>query len=54
MYALPIWASKPHLSCAGCKKGRAGGVVGGKIGGKKGRSSERGGTGAFGVVAASI
>ena len=36
------------------KKSRAGGVAGGEIGGKKGRSSKRGGAGAFGVITTSI
>ena len=54
MYALPVWAFKPYLSCTGYKKGRAGGVAGGEIGGKKGRSSGRSGTGASSIVAAFI
>ena len=51
---MPIWVFKPHLSYTSCRKNRAGGVVGGEISGKKGRSSKRGGAGAFSVVAAFI
>ena len=54
MYALPIWAPKLHLSHTGCKKSKTDRAVGSKIGRKKGRSSKRGGTGAFSVVIASI
>ena len=54
MYTLPVWAFKPYLSCASCRKDRADGAVGGKIGRKKGRSSRRGGAGAFSIVAAFI
>ena len=54
MYALPVWAFKPHLSCTNCEKDRAGGAAGGEIGGKKGKSSRRGGAEAFSVVTISI
>jgi hypothetical protein len=54
MYALPMWAPKPHLRCASCGKSRVSGAAGGEMGGKKGRSSGRGGAGVFSVITASI
>ena len=54
MYALLVWAPKPHLTYAGCGKGRAGGVVSSEIGKKKGKNSKRGGARAFSVIAASV
>ena len=47
-------APKPHLSCAGCGKDRAGGVAGSEMGGKKNRSSGRGSAGASNIVAVSV
>ena len=49
-----MWALKPYLNRTGCKKGKAGRAVGGKVGGKKGRSSKRGGTRVFSIIATSI
>ena len=54
MYALLVWAFKPYLSYTSCGKGRAGRAVSGKICRKKGRSSKRGGVGAFSIVATFI
>ena len=53
VYILPIWVSKPYLSCTSCGKGKAGRAVGSEMGGKKGKSSKKSGTKAFSVITAS-